>query len=173
MPHRYPSVNKRSSRLFRFYLSSPATPFLSLPYRPGIEWPALPPPPLPPSLGRDGQILNFSPSCVPITGQREREREIPSLYPATIKFYNRRTGIFIDVAARRRFFSSREPHRVFPSPPRWFRDRYAAEIKRPQRERECTLRSIFRRRLKGKKERKEGRKRGRVVVPREDDFAGR
>lgn len=75
MPHRYPSVNKRSSRLFRFYLSSPATPFLSLPYRPGIEWPALPPPPLPPSLGRDGQILNFSPSCVPITGQRGRERD--------------------------------------------------------------------------------------------------
>lgn len=37
-----------------------------------IEWPALPS-----SLRResvDGQILNFSPSCVPITRQREGER---------------------------------------------------------------------------------------------------
>lgn len=65
---------QRSSRLFRFYLSSPATPFLSsliVPRAASSGRRFLPPP------GEregersvDGQILNFSPSCVPITGAR-------------------------------------------------------------------------------------------------------
>lgn len=101
---------QRSSRLFRFYLSSPATPFLSLPPLARlsspcrIEWPALPSSPY-----GDPNIKLLPFVCTDNRDERERrgrELAIPSLFPATIKFYNRRTGIFIDVAARRRFLPS-------------------------------------------------------------------
>lgn len=71
------------------------------------------------------------------------------------------------MAARRRFFSSREPHRVFHPGEKGFGDRYAAETAAEREASILDLSSIER------KERKRERKEGRVVVPREDDFAGR
>lgn len=106
--------------------------------------------------------------------QAEGGREIPSLFPATIKFYNRRTGIFIHVAARRRFFSSREPHRVFHPGEKGFGDRYAAETAAER------VYSIFRR-LKGRKGREKEREKGRKeglssrarTILRGGEFVGR
>lgn len=68
---------QRSSRLFRFYLSSPPTPFLfarlSSPRR--IEWPALPSS-LPAARIRRRPNIKLLPFvCTDNRGERERERE--------------------------------------------------------------------------------------------------
>lgn len=129
---------QRSSRLFRFYLSSPATPFLSsliVPRAASSGRRFLPPP------GEregersvDGQILNFSPSCVPITGARgggERRKSDTIFIPSDCKIlqspdrdFYRRSFLFFAF-----LLSSQE-------------DRYERKRKREMRE-------IFRKTIRG------------------------